>query len=321
MPVLDMPLKELVKYQGSSPCPDDIDVYWDRALKELDATEPNNVFIKSEFQVPGYECYDLFFDGVRNGKIHCKFIKPDKIDNKAPALLSFHGYTDSAPSWMNLISYAAMGFVVCAMDVRGQGGKSHDLNPVCGSTLQGHIVKGLDDEDADNMFYRQIFLDTAMVAKIVMNLDYVDEQKVCAMGGSQGGALTVACASLVPGIAKAVFQYPFLCDYKRVWDMDMAERAYVGIKEYFRHFDPMHERENEIFMKLGYIDLQNISKRIKAKCMMITGLMDDICPPSTQFAMYNKITSEKEYKIFYEFGHEYYKEADDITCQFLLFNK
>ena len=59
-----------------------------------------------------------------------------------------------------------------------------------------------------------------------------------------------------------------LCDYKRVWDMDMAENAYVGIKEYFRHFDPMHERENEIFMKLGYIDLQNISKRIKAKCMM-----------------------------------------------------
>ena len=99
-----------------------------------------------------------------------------------------------------------------------------------------------------------------------------------------------------------------LCDYKRVWDMDMAERTYVRIKEYFRHFDPMHERENEIFMKLGYIDLQNISKRIKAKCMMFTGLMDDICPPSTQFAMYNKITSEKEYKIFYEFGHEYYKE-------------
>ena len=37
--------------------------------------------------------------------------------------------------------------------------------------------------------------------------------------------------------------------------------------------------------------------------MAIT-LMDNICPPSTQFATYNKITSKKEAFIYRDFGHE-----------------
>ena len=32
MPLIDMPLEELKKYQGISPKPDDFDEYWDRAI-------------------------------------------------------------------------------------------------------------------------------------------------------------------------------------------------------------------------------------------------------------------------------------------------
>ena len=37
---------------------------------------------------------------------------------------------------------------------------------------------------------------------------------------------------------------------------------------------------------------------------MLTGLMDDICPPSTQFAAYNKIKSSKNIIVFPEWGNE-----------------
>lgn len=314
---LDMPLEKLKCYQGSSPCPSDIDEYWKRALDELDSNEDNVTFVKSEFHIDGYEFYDMYFDGVRNGRVHCRFIKPEKIEKKVPAVLLFHGYSGYCGAWSDMLSFAATGAVVCAMDVRGQGGESHDLNPVKGNTLSGHITRGIDDDDIDNLFFRQIYLDTASVARIVMSLDYVDEANVCATGGSQGGALTVACASLVPTLKRAAFSYPFLCDYKRVWNMDMAERAYADIKQYFRNFDPMHIREDEIFTKLGYIDLQNISKNIKAECLMLTGLMDNVCPPSTQFAMYNKITAPKNVKIFYDYGHEGLRDSKDLIFDFL----
>ena len=37
---------------------------------------------------------------------------------------------------------------------------------------------------------------------------------------------------------------------------------------------------------------------------MFTGLMDPICPPSTQFAAYNKIASKKDVVIYPDFTHE-----------------
>lgn len=136
-------------------------------------------------------------------------------------------------------------------------------------------------------------------------------------GGSQGGGLSIACAALVPEIKLCAPVYPYLSDYKRVWEMDLAKHAYEGIQYYFRNSDPLHEREDEIFTKLGYVDIQFLAPRIKAKVLMSTGLMDTICPPSTQFAMYNKITSEKSVLIYPDYGHEYIKGNSDMIFKFL----
>ena len=56
---------------------------------------------------------------------------------------------------------------------------------------------------------------------------------------------------------------------------------------------------------------------MKAKLLMLTGLMDTICPPSTQFAMYNKVTSEKEVVFFPEYAHENLKGASDLIFRFI----
>ena len=305
MPIIDKPLKELQVYQGINPRPNDFEEYWDRALAEMNTVDPQVEITESEFKVPNARCYDMYYNGTRNGRVYAKLLMPVNINGKAPALLHFHGYSGSSSNWADYIGLASMGFIVAAMDCRGQGGKSVDKNPVDGNTLHGHIIRGLDDPDPDNFYFRQVFLDTALLAKIVMGMDEVDEERVAVYGGSQGGALTVACAALVPEIKLAAPQYPFLTDYKRVWEMDLAKGAYLELQEYFRRFDPRHEREDEIFTKLGYIDLQHIAHRIKAKIMFGTGLMDSTCPPSTQFAIYNKIISEKSMLVYPDFGHEH----------------
>jgi cephalosporin-C deacetylase len=146
----------------------------------------------------------------------------------------------------------------------------------------------------------------------------VDPTRVAAMGGSQGGALALACAALEPRIRKCVSVYPFLSDYKRVWEMDLAKDAYNDIKAYFRRFDPLHERVDEVFTKLGYIDIQHLAPRIKADVLMAITLMDNICPPSTQYAAYNKITSKKEAVIYRDFGHEGLPLFADIAYRFLM---
>lgn len=140
-----------------------------------------------------------------------------------------------------------------------------------------------------------------------------------ATGGSMGGGLTLACASLEPRIKRLAVHIPFLCDYKRVWEMDLAKDAYEELKIYFRKFDPLHEREDEIFTKLGYIDVQNLVERIKGEVLYGTGLMDTWCPPSTQFAAYNKIKSPKQILVYPDFGHEGgYPGFSDKVYEFMM---
>jgi len=52
--------------------------------------------------------------------------------------------------------------------------------------------------------------------------------------------------------------------------------------------------------------------------LMATGLMDQVCPPSTQFAAYNKIQSKKEVVLYPDFGHEGLPGFNDMTMQFML---
>ncbi len=317
MPLLfDMPLEQLKTYQGRNPRPDDFDEFWDEGLTEMKAIDPQVKMVRSDFQTPYAECFDMYFTGVGGARIHAKVLRPTSASEPHPALVIFHGYHGNAGDWMDKLGYAAMGYTVAALDCRGQGGSSEDVGGVVGNTMRGHIIRGLDGPP-EKMLFRRIFLDTAQLARIVMAMPDVDTARVGAMGQSQGGGLTLACAALEPRIKLAAPMYPFLCDYKRTWEIDLAKDAYAELQEYFRKFDPLHEREDDVFVKLGYIDVQYLCPRIRGEVMLGMGLMDTICPPSTQFAAYNKIDAKKSLVIYPDFGHESPPGHTDRMFQFM----
>jgi cephalosporin-C deacetylase len=314
--LIDIPVSELPKWQGRNPCPADHEGYWARALAELDAVPPAPELRPAPFACPFAECFDLYFTGVRAARIHAKYVRPKNTAVPGPAVFKFHGYSGNAGDWFSLLPYAAAGMSIAAMDCRGQGGASEDTGGVRGNTFHGHIIRGIDD-NPDSLLFRHIFLDTAQLVRVVSGFKEVDPKRLGAFGGSQGGALTIACAALSPQIKRAAPAYPFLCDYQRVWELDLAKDAYQEIKDYFRLFDPRHERTEEFFTTLGYIDLQFLAPRIKGEVLMFTGLMDTICPPSSQFSMFNKISSPKKAVFYPDFGHEYLPDCDDLGFEFL----
>lgn len=317
MPLLfDMPLEKLKTYSGVNPKPADFDAFWDRGLAEMRALDPKVERKPADFQTPFAECFDLYFDGTGGARVHAKLLRPKLARTPHPAVLQFHGYSGDCGDWAGKLGYAALGFTVAALDCRGQGGLSDDPGGVTGWTLRGHIVRGIHDEP-ERLLFRHIFLDTAMLARIVMDMPDVDPTRVGAMGGSQGGGLTLACAALEPRIRQVAPVFPFLTDYRRVWQMDLAKDAYWELQQYFRLFDPHHEREEEVFHKLGYIDVQHLANRIRGTVIMGVGLMDQVCPPSTQFAAYNKIESPKSLVLYPDFGHEGLPGMNDRIYQFM----
>ena len=317
----DFPFEQLKSYRGINPRPADLDAFWDKSLAEMRELDAHVELVPAEFQVPFAECFHLYFTGVGGARIHAKFLRPKNASSPHPALVMFHGYSGDSGDWADKLSYVGQGFSVAALDCRGQGGLSEDNGNVHGNTLHGHIIRGLEDALAghpEKLLFRDIFLDTAQLAKIVIEMPDIDSRRVGATGGSQGGALTVACASLEPRIARAAPVFPFLSDYQRVWEMDQAKDAYAELKDYFRRFDPNHKNEAAIFEKLGYVDIQHLAPRIHGQILWSMGLMDTICPPSSQFAAYNKITATKSLNIYPDFGHEGLPGVNDIIYQFML---
>lgn len=317
MPILDLPFEQLKSYRGISPRPEDHEAFWERGLAEVRRLDTAFELVPADFQTPFAECFSLFFTGVSGARIHAKYLRPRVSDGKRhPAVLQFHGYTGNSGDWTDKLPFVALGYSVFSMDCRGQGGLSEDRGGTRGNTFHGHIIRGLE-EGPEGLLFRKVFLDTALLASIVLGMPEVDPKKVSATGYSQGGALSLVCASLEPRIFRVAPVYPFLCDFRRVWEMDLAKDAYQDLRDYFRIFDPTHQRESEVFDTLGYIDVQHLVERIQGEVLLTTCLMDPVCPPSTQFAAYNKIRSGKKMIVYPDYGHEALPGCNDTIFRFL----
>lgn len=308
--------KELLSYEGISPCPKDFDLFWDNIKEKTLKIEPEAEFIPAKYKYKNAEAYHLYFKGLDGSKIHARYLRPKNAKN-APVIFLFHGYGGASPDWVSLLPYVCEGFCVAALDARGQAGLSQDGGKYTGNTYNGLVIRGLYGNDPENFVFTKIFSDTVLLVKIVEALPEVNKDALFSKGVSQGGGLALACAALSPQIKKAAVCYPFLSDYRKVVSDGADGTAYCEIKNYFIMYDPRHEKEDEIFNLLGYIDIQNFAKRIKADVLMLTGLSDTTCPPKTQFATFNKIKSNKKAIFYPDFGHDYLPESEEIMLNWL----
>lgn len=308
----------LEKYYGSGKIPEDFDALWDTWITEVRQ-------MPSEYEIIERPClykdviYEwLVFRGTGGEKIYCHILRPQKPEKK-PVLFQFHGYSASSGDMFEKLPYVYNDMVIIAMDARGQGGLSEDHTITKGSTWQGHIVRGIS-EGRENLLLRKVFLDIVKLIQITKKLPFCNSEKMACMGFSQGGGLSVVCAALNPEIQVAGIGYPFLSDYRKACELSKNGKyqAYEELGFYFKVRDPLHEREEEIFRILDYIDVSYLAKRINAKCLCFCGLQDELVPLETQYAVFNQIKAEKRMYIYPEYGHEVLPGTGEIVLRELL---
>ncbi|THF76755.1 acetylxylan esterase [Cohnella fermenti] len=55
--------------------------------------------VPSSFRTPQADCFDLYFTGVREARIHAKYIRPANAAAPHPAVIVFHGYSGNSGDW------------------------------------------------------------------------------------------------------------------------------------------------------------------------------------------------------------------------------
>lgn len=122
----------------------------------------------------------------------------------------------------------------------------------------------------------------------------------------------MVASALEPGVARRVPTFPFLSDFRRADEIDVAnEGPYGEIAGWFRRYDPIHRKEDAVFEAQGFVDIQNFADRVQAEMSWSIGLADMICPPSTQFAAYPKLRCNKSMNVYPDFGHEPFDHGED----------
>ncbi len=298
-------------YKGTQKKPVDFDAFWDQAKYEVERLGIDYQLEPVAIASNQVDCFLLTFVGVGGAKISCQMIRPKKRKSILPALLQFHGYHTNSGDWNDKIALATEGMCVFAMDVRGQGGLSEDASLIKLATLRGHLIRGVE-EGPEKLFYRSVFQDVYQLTRIVMGMPEIDSSRLVSYGVSQGGALALVCAALSPLLSHVFVQYPFLSDYREAYRLGVNQSAYEELAYWFRQRDPRHEREEEIFATLDYIDIQYLVPRIEGKIYWAMALDDLICHPKTQFAVINQAKTIQEISFYPEYGHEYLPGYQDF---------
>lgn len=303
MPRTDLTLDELRAYRSAAEVPADFDEFWDRTLAESRAAGGDVILVPAESPVSELVVEDLTFAGFGGEPIRGWVIRPRDSQPRA-TVVQYVGYGGGRGLPHEHLHWASSGFVHVVMDTRGQGsawGTGGDTPDPHGSgpAFPGFMTRGI--QSRETYYYRRVFTDAVRLIDAVRGFDFVDPIAVAVTGGSQGGAISLAVAGLVPGLRAVMPDVPFLCDFRRSVELT-PDAPFTELRNYLAiHRDVV----DETFTTLSYFDGVNFARRATAPARFSVALMDPIVLPSTVFAAYNDYAGDdREIDVYPYNGHE-----------------
>lgn len=283
--------------------PNDLQQTWKLWLKEINDI-PNKVYVdridKQEFGSLVY----LYFDSVKNTKIHAKlYISDNAVKLKRPLIVLFHGHGSATYDDFNIwhsLNWVKNDFCVIMMDCRNQGKLTIDNNEY---SLMDKLYTCRGLLDKDTVYDKLLYQDAVKLLKIIKDKTLDTFKDICDMdvvvaGPSQGGQLSLAAASLS--------DIPSLC----IPDIPSGCAIISRIEGRFGKYTPYDdiikgnpELKELIYNNVSYIDLINLAENIKCPVYTSIGTIDEICPMEFYLEAHEKIKTQKEIVYYEGYGH------------------
>lgn len=282
----DMELPDLQAYRPELAEPADFDEFWRTTLEE-NPFDPALVRVDEvETPLETLRVLDLVFPGFGSDPIRAWLTLPVSAEGPLPAVVQYQGYGGGRGLPVDHLDWASAGFAHFFMDSRGQGGTWGNGGATpdprgAGYGDQGFMTRGI--EDPRDHYYRRIYIDAHHAVEAAAALPQVDASKILVTGGSQGGALAIAAASLNHRVVGAMPDVPFMNHFRR----SVAQTEGTPYDEIVRYLAVFRDRVDRVFETLSYFDGVLLGRRALAPALFSTALLDSVCPPSSVFAARN----------------------------------
>ena len=290
---------------------DDFDAYWAAAKEQLAAIDMNAQLTELPTKsTDKRKVYLVELQSVPDSPdgdpvvVRGYYAEPQD-GQKHPVIMHFYGYdSQNATSWPpcpngNDSEYAEFFFSIRGQMLNNRGashrypdGKEDFVNIYGDWFAYNFGVK-------DGYYYRGAFLDCVQAVRFMATRESSDMTQLFAEGSSQGGALSYAVAALsdypFTAIAPCVAFLGDFPDYFNIvsWPAETAKANKGSMTD------------EEMYAFLSYFDTKNLATRISASVIACSGLQDGTCPPHTNLAPYNNLSTEDKVIYYYpEMGHE-----------------
>lgn len=301
---IDMPLEQLQKYAPARQEPKDFDAFWQATLADARNFPLNPIFEPIETGLKTVQAYDVTYNGFGGQAIKGWLILPGQREWSLPCIVEYIGYGGGRSFAIDWLLYASAGYAHFVMDTRGQGstwrrGDTPDDAPA-GSNPQipGFMTRGI--LNPQNYYYRRVFTDAVRAIEAARAHPAVDPARIGVTGGSQGGGISIAAAALADNVSVVMPDVPFLCNFRRALEITDAD----PYGEIIRYLHTHRDRLDTVYETLTYFDGMNFAARAHGRALFSTGLLDEICPPSTVYAAFNHYAGPKEIRVWHFNNHE-----------------
>lgn len=297
-------LPELFSYQSNYREPADFDAFWKGTLADSRTHQEAQLGLTPvETGLETMDVFDAVFPGFAGHPVRGWLRMPRHRTGPLPAVVQFHGYSSGRGAPTDDLLWASAGYAHLIMDTRGQGGAwaggGATPAPVgAGPSHPGFLTRGIQDKDT--YVYRRIFTDAVRAVDALRACEHVDGERIAAIGNSQGGGIALAVAGLVPDLAAAHFQSPFLSDVRHATRLT-GEPPY---DELIGYLAARRDLVEQTFTTLGYFDGLAFAARATAPAWFSAGLRDTVCPPATAVAAHRVYAGPKHLRLWEFNGHD-----------------
>jgi cephalosporin-C deacetylase len=273
--------------------PADFDAFWDGVKRQEAAVALEPEIVLDPLRTsPDIEVFQVFYNSIDQVRIAAWYCRPAQRAARTPAILLLPGYQADPPIPKD---WARQGYIALSVAPRGKLRSHRQYNPGYPNLLTHNIV------DPHTYAYRGFYVDAWRGVDFLRSQPEVDADRLGVTGSSQGGGLTITTVAMKPEVRAAAAGCPYLCGY-----MDAVELTqtypYEEINDYLRQYP---DRRQAVTDTVAYFDGINFADRITCPIIVNIGLQDNVCPPETGYALFNRIGSaDKQLYPYDGHGHD-----------------
>jgi cephalosporin-C deacetylase len=279
-----------VDYESRMRTPDDFDAFWNEVLRQAAGIPLDPEMVPDPLRTSDdVEVFQVFYTSLDRVRIAAWYCRPTRAAGRHPAILLLPGYQMDPPIPKE---WARKGYCALSIAPRGKLRSLRQFNPGYPNLLTHNIV------DRHTYAYRGFYVDTWRGVDVLLSRPEIDPERIGVTGSSQGGGLTITTAAMRPEIRAAAAGAPYLCGYLDAIELTHTY-PYEEINDYLR-LHPEHRRAVE--ETVAYFDGISFADRIACPIIVNIGREDNVCPPETGYALFNRIGARDKQLYAYD-GH------------------